>query len=122
MQRQKPSNAETPRSFCSLLQKMGDGSVNAHISKELQELTQNIDTRASETGMPQKGELNLKLSVMVDPHGNVRLDYALSTKIPTQKGSAGLMFVTPGGNLDSNKPDQENLPLQEVPSKHEVQV
>lgn len=113
----KPPAAEGPRSFAVLLENLRDDasgeSLNAQVSAELHELTEYLHTLWRANDAKATGELVLKLKVTVNGK-TATLVPTIDTKRPKQKVREYPLWVTRGGNLSTDHPTQQRLPLRPV--------
>lgn len=87
--------------------------VIAQVSAELHELTEYLHTLWRANDAKATGELVLKLKVTVNGK-TATLVPTIDTKRPKQKVREYPLWVTRGGNLSTDHPTQQRLPLRPV--------
>lgn len=100
----------TARPFGDWLREQRGGDAHNDLSDALNELVQDV----VETG--KSGSLTLKVTVKpAGKHGRtVFVSDEVKVSAPQHPKDEALYFVTPGGNLSRNNPEQAHLPLVEV--------
>jgi hypothetical protein len=113
----KPPAFEGPRSFAVLLTDLRDDasgeSLNEQISGELHELTEYLQGLSKANDAKVTGDLTLKLKVTVNGK-TATLVPEITTKKPKHKVREYPLWVTRGGNLSTDHPTQQRLPLRPV--------
>jgi hypothetical protein len=104
---------EGPRSFAFIVTKVSDGDLERDASAELHELMTALDAEAQSLGTA-KGKITVTLSISTDHKGLADVNYTIAVKKPQPKRPLGRMWVTAGGNLSHEKPQQESLPFRTV--------
>ena len=104
---------EGPRSFARFAEQACSGALHADMSQEMHELL-GIMRRVALTSNGSKGSLTLTLNFSLDGADQVETTYSIKNKVPQPTRRKGLMFLTPGGNLQPDNPRQRSLPLSEV--------
>ena len=105
---------EGPRSFSVLITGLDDGAVHSDLSAGLQSMVSEIADQARMKDGKVKGVFTLKLTVSVDPKGVAEVAADVTVKTPPRKRSPSTVWVTKGGNLTTEIPRQEKLPLRGV--------
>lgn len=111
----KPTTTEGPRSFSVLLTGLDDGTVRAELSEKLHAMVSELYQRSTTEDRKLRGELALKLKVDVRK-GVADVTADVDVKLPRRKREPTTVWVTKGGNLSTEVPRQEKLPLREVPA------
>lgn len=106
----EPPKDEGPRSFARILEGLNDGDAHRDVSDELFDLVKHLKTEALARDAEVKGELNFKITLKVGPQGRASTTYEVKSKKPPRKTSAGIMYVTKGGNLSIENERQTALP------------
>lgn len=113
----KPPAFEGPRSFAVLLDNLRDDasgeSLNGQVSSELHELTEYLQGLSRATDAKASGSLTLTLKVTVNGK-TATLVPEITTKKPRHKVREYPLWVTRGGNLSTDHPTQQRLPLRPV--------
>ncbi len=109
------TKTEGPRSFSVLLTSLDDGTVHTELSEKLHALVSELRDRSTAEDRKLRGELGLKLTIEVRK-GVADVTADITTKTPKRKREPSTVWVTKGGNLTTEVPRQEKLPLREVPS------
>lgn len=101
---------EGPRSFARIIEQLNEGDAHRDLSDELHKLVLKLQDEAYARDAEVKGELTFKLVLKAGPHGRVSTLYEVKSKAPPRKTSAGMMFLTKGGNLSVENERQVALP------------
>lgn len=113
----KPPAFEGPRSFAVLLNDLRDDasgeSLNEQVSDELHELTEYLQGLSRANDAKVTGTLTLTVKVSVNGK-SATLVPELTTKKPKHKVREYPLWVTRGGNLTTDHPTQQRLPLRPV--------
>jgi hypothetical protein len=107
---------EGPRSLAVLLAGMCDEnaeSVNDQASEELQKLVADLRQSSLDRDGKVSGEfiLSLKITVL---KGHADVVSEIIVKRPKAKGRELSLWVTKGGNLSTEAPQQQRLPLEKL--------
>ena len=105
---------EGPRSFARFLEQVADGQAQLDLSDELYRLCLRLREEALAQTSAVTGELDLKLTIRVEPTGIVAIAYGIKRKEPAPKRPGSIMWLTEGGNLTPQNPRQQTLPLVDV--------
>lgn len=103
---------EGPRSFSAILTQLDDGLVHHELSGKLHSLVSELRDRAIAEDRKMSGELTLKLKVDVRK-GTAEVTADCTTKLPRARREPTTVWVTKGGNLTTEVPRQEKLPLRD---------
>lgn len=112
----KKTRVEGPRSFAVLLEGLRDEgaeSVNAQASEALQDLVGELRSRSTMLDKRLDGEITLKLKVSV-LKGKATVRPEITVKKPKVKPPELEVWVTKGGNLTTEVPNQKKLPFVAV--------
>lgn len=104
---------EGPRSFANLLAQLDDGAVHAEVSKELHSLVQDLAEHNAAQDRKALGELTIKLRIGVHK-GVADIAASVDVKRPKRRREPTTVWVTKGGNLTTEVPRQEKLPLRDA--------
>ena len=107
-------SAEAPRSFAVLLHEIGDGSLLANLSAELQDVVSKCQDYALSEGAAGRGELTLTLKIKAEKNGNASLITEIKSKAPRAKLPPQGLWISKGGNLLTENPKQARLKFVEV--------
>lgn len=110
---------EGPRSFAVLLAGMRDEneeSVNDEASAKLQELITGLREKSLARDGKVSGEFTLSLKVAV-LKGRADVIVDIGIKEPKAKGRELSLWVSKGGNLLTETPQQQRLPLEAVAAR-----
>ena len=113
------TKTEGPRSFSVLLTSLDDGTVHTELSEKLHALVSELRDRSTAEDRKLRGELGLKLTIDVRK-GVADVTADITTKTPKRKREPSTVWVTKGGNLTTEVPRQEKLPLREVPASNDA--
>ena len=108
------SSTEAPRSFAVLLHELGDGSLLALLSAELQDVVGKCQDFALDQGSPGLGEVTLKLSFKAERNGTCAVKSAVTSKAPRAKLPPQGLWISKGGNLLTENPRQAKLEFRDV--------
>ncbi len=113
---------EGPRSFGVFLHDFAGGSAEKELSRELYELIKTMRDESRMRDSDMRGELSLKLKFLVPPAGVVIGSFEVTKKLPKRAVPKGYCYVTEGGNLTHQNPEQKELKFREVnaPAAREV--
>lgn len=112
---------EGPRSFARFIESLADGAACSELSEELFGLSNKLQDESLARNTPVKGELTLKIKLAADPRGMVAIHYDVKRKDPVRPTSAGVMWLTKGGNLTAQNPKQLELgALRQVKQREDV--
>lgn len=100
---------EGPRSFARFFEHLAHGEAHVEASEALHELAQVLGEQAAATQSTVKGELKLTIRMAVEKSGIVSVGYDVSTKEPKPQRSAGVFWLSKGGNLLREDPRQSEL-------------
>lgn len=119
MTEQNTETEEGPRSFLHFLESLAEGEAKSVLSAELHALCEALQSEAEARRAKVAGTLTLTLNVTVE--GKLAaIGYAVTTKKPSPKRAASVMWLTRGGNLTTQNPQQQQLPgIREVPTKQQ---
>jgi hypothetical protein len=105
--------SEGPRSFSVILNQLDDGLVHHECSTKLHALVSELYTRSIGEDRKLSGEITIKLKIDVRK-GVADVTAAVDTKLPRSKREPTTVWVTKGGNLTTEVPRQEKLPLRDA--------
>lgn len=111
-----PGNApatEGPRSFSVLLTSLDDGAVHTELSQKLHAMVSELRERSTLEDRKLRGEMKLHLKVDVRK-GVAEVTADVETKLPRRRREPTTVWVTKGGNLTTEVPRQERLPLRDA--------
>lgn len=111
---------EGPRDFARFLALIEDGTCNAELSRQLQELAVQLLTQAKQTNQVAKGEIALKITIRMDPKEHAAVDYDIKVKEPAPPHGGSVFFVTKGGNLTPENQRQQALFPRDVTDGRQV--
>lgn len=111
---------EPVRDFSEFIEELNDGRFNAFASGKFHDLINQVADRASATERQVKGEFKIVFKVAIDPFGNATIEPSVETKTQKDDVPGGVMFMTEGGNLSTQKPGQPELPFHDVSRPAEV--
>lgn len=100
---------EKVKTFAETLDEIERGQL----SRELTEEVYNIINAVMETRKP--GGLKLALKFTPTGRGTIVVTAKVDSDIPEHDREVTTFFVTPGGGLERDDPNQPNLPLTRVP-------
>jgi hypothetical protein len=96
-----------------MLAQIGDGEAEASLSLELFNLLAELREQAVSTQSERKGELTLKIKIVVDKGAKtMTADYDVGTKEPKPPRQGSMFFFTSGGNWALDNPRQQKLGLR----------
>ncbi|MEM9072844.1 MAG: hypothetical protein AAGE52_30335 [Myxococcota bacterium] len=113
---------EGPRSFTRFLETLADGDAVAELNEKLHRLGSHLMHEANARGAGVKGDLTLKVSFKVEPHGVVAILYSVKMKEPEPRRAGSIAWLTEGGNFTAQNPRQQKLPLVEVSAPKKAPV
>lgn len=114
------SEKEEPRSFAVLLHELGEGSLLALLSSELQEVVNKCQDYALSEGAPGNGEIVLKLTLKAEKNGTCAVRSEVKSKAPRPKLPPAALWISKGGNLLIENPRQQRLALKDVNKRGEA--
>ena len=106
---------EGPRSFGVILAGLDDGSIHQELSEQLHRVVTELRDRSVTEDRKLSGSLVLTLKLDVRK-GVADVTADVATKLPRRRREPTTVWVTKGGNLTTEVPRQEKLPLREVPA------
>ena len=104
---------EGPRSFSHIVSQLDDGLVHSELSKKLHDLVSELRDRSTTEDRKLSGELTFKLKIDVRK-GVADVTADVATKLPRVRREPTTVWVTKGGNLTTEVPRQEKLPLRDA--------
>ncbi len=111
-----PADVEEVRPFAEWLHEQRKGGCHAELSDALNE----VNRAVRETGRAGK----LTLTISIKPAGkdgrNVLVSDEVKVTKPRFESEEALFFMDKNGNLSRDNPDQQRLPLHEVPRPHDA--
>lgn len=110
----KQQTIEGPRSFSVILAGLDDGSIHRELSEELHRVVTELRDRSTAEDRKLSGSLALTLKIDVRK-GVADVTADVVTKLPRRRREPTTVWVTKGGNLTTEVPRQEKLPLDVVP-------
>jgi hypothetical protein len=105
---------EGPRSFGVFLHDLASGAAEKELSRELHDLVKNMKGESRSRDSDMKGSLTLKLNFLVPPDGPAIITFDVTKKLPKRAVAKGYCWVTEGGNLTHQNPQQGKLPFRQV--------
>lgn len=115
------SPSEGPRSITRLLDKVNDGQTQIELSEELHELCKELIATARAKSAKVRGSFDIKFTLDVTARGEVSLSVAHKRTAKKPIAAPTHFWMTKGGNLTDQNPQQTKLPLTEVkpPAMHD---
>lgn len=108
---------EGVRSFTRILDQINHGHASIELSEEMHTTVGLLRAQAERHDAIVKGKMTIKIDLEVLPHGEVRLAVQSSSSISKPKAHGSTAWLTPGGNVTFEHPQQQKLPLTEVINK-----
>jgi hypothetical protein len=107
-----------PRSFAVFIQSLGQGDVNAELSRELHNLGKACKKEADNRGEEVVGTLTLKLKIKADPRDTAYITWDIAAVPPKPKRIGAALWINRHGNFVQSDPKQPELFPREVKPKH----
>lgn len=108
-----PPHTNVPKSFLAYLAEQQNGDVVAELSEELRGLIEAIETHYEKFRGKVSGELKLALRLTLEK-GVYRVRTTYETRRPRAPEGETVMWLGPGGSLQTNNPKQLQMPFRPV--------
>jgi hypothetical protein len=110
------------RSFAVFLAQLANGTPNADLSTELEELVAALREEAVNRNNHAKGSLTFTLKVDMAPNGVAGLHYEVVKKLPKSVRPEAVAFASSDGSLSFESPKQTKMPFRDVSAPADARV
>lgn len=102
-----------PRSFLTFLAEQQSGALVSELSKELRDITEAIEEQFDQFRGKVTGSLTINVKLTLEK-GIYRVDIEYASRRPRAPAASTIMWLGRDGNLNTQNPNQLNLPFSSV--------